>query len=209
MSGGEAALVLGLISSIITIIDTTKKVYDAATNKTGLPKAFGECAGKLPLVKNILESIEKGSVDEEGCKEAKGVIEGCKKKVSTLEELFQKVIPADGASHLQRYYKAVKTLGKGNDVESLMKGILEHLALLISDRIMKTPTKTQQEHIAKAISEIRGLPKSIPDDLFQETSANINHSGSGTQYNAWGEYIAQGEARQWNAPGGSMHFGKE
>lgn len=209
MSGGEAALVLGLISSIITIIDTTKKVYDAATNKTGLPKAFVECAEKLPLVKNILESIEKGNVYEKECKEAKGVVEGCKRKASTLEELFQKVIPADGASHRQRYYKAVKTLGKGNEVESLMRGILEDLALLNSERIMKTPTKTQQEQIAKAISEIRDVPKSVPDDLFQETGATINHSGSGTEYNAWGEYIAQGEARQWNAPGGTMNFGKE
>ena len=209
MSGGEAALVLGLISSIITIIDTTKKVYDAATNKTGLPKAFGECAVKLPLVKNILESIEKGNVDEKGCKEAKGVSEGCKKKASTLEELFQKVIPAEGASRSERYYKAVKILGKGNEVESLMKGILEDLALLSSERIMKTPTKTQQEQIAKAISEIRDVPKSVPDDVFQETGPIINHSGSGTQYNAWGDYVAQGEARQWNSAGGTMNFGKE
>lgn len=209
MSGGEAVLVLGLISSIITIIDTTKNVYDAATSKTGLPKAFGECAKKLPLVKNILESIEKGNVYEKECKEVKGVVEGCKRKASTLEELFQKVIPADGASHLQRYYKAVKTLGKGNEVESLMRGILEDLALLNSERIMKTPIKTHEEQIAKAISEIRDVPKSVPDDLFQETGATVNHSGSGTQYNAWGEYIAQGDARQYNAPGGTMHFGKD
>ena len=209
MSGGEAALVLGLISSIITIVDTTKKVYDAATNKTGLPKAFGECAVKLALVKNILESIEKSNVDEKGCKEAKEVTEGCKKKASTLEGLFQKVIPADGASRLQRYYKAVKILGKGNEVESLMKGILEDLALLISERIMKTATKTQQEQIAKAISEIRDVPKSVPDDVFQETGPTINHFGSGTQYNAWGENVAQGKARQYNAHGGMIFVGKK
>ena len=209
MSGGAAALVLGLISSIITIVDTTKKVYDAATNKTGLPKVFGECAVKLPLVKNILESIEESNVDEKGCKEAKEVTEGCKKKASMLEGLFQKVIPADGASRLQRYYKAVKILGKGNEVESLMKGILEDLALLNSERIIEMPTRAQQEQIAKAISEIFDVPKSVPDDLFQETSPNVNHSGPGTQYNAWGEYIAQGKARQWNAPGGTINFGKE
>lgn len=160
-------------------------------------------------MKNILDSIEKGNVDEKKCQEAKGVVEGCKRKASTLEELFQKVIPADGASHLQRYYTAVKTLGKGNEVESLMKGILEDLALLNSERIMKTPTKAQQEQIAKAISEIQDVSKSVPDDLFQETGVTVNYSGSGTQYNAWGEYIAQGEARQFNAPGGTMNFGKE
>ena len=209
MSGGEAAAVLGLISSIITIIDTTKKVYDAATNKTGLPKAFGECAIKLPLVKNVLKNIEKGNVDEEGCKEAKDVTEGCKKKASTLEGLFQKVLPAEGDSRLQRYHKAVKIVGKGNEVESLMKGILEDLELLNSERIMKMPTKTQQEQIAKAISEIQDVLKSVPDDVLQEAGPTINHSGSGTQYNAWGDYNAQGDAKQYNAPGGTMHIGKE
>lgn len=60
-----------------------------------------------------------------------------------------------------------------------------------------------------AISEIRDVPNSVPDDLFQDTNATVNDSGSGTQYNAWGEYIAQGEAKQWDAPGGTMKFGKE
>jgi uncharacterized membrane protein len=66
MSGAEAIAVLGLISSIISIVDGTKKVYDAATNARGLPQAFREVADRLPIVKNILDSakqhIEEGKV---------------------------------------------------------------------------------------------------------------------------------------------------
>lgn len=46
MSGAEGIAVLGVIASIITIIDGTKKVYDAATNPQGLPEAFREVANR-------------------------------------------------------------------------------------------------------------------------------------------------------------------
>jgi hypothetical protein len=44
---------------------------------------------------------------------------------------------------------------------------------------------------------------------LQETDFTANNSGPGTQYNAQGEYIAQGNARQYNSAGGAMNFGKD
>lgn len=41
---------LGLISSVIAIVDATKKVFDAASDAAGLPEAFREVSGRLPLV---------------------------------------------------------------------------------------------------------------------------------------------------------------
>jgi len=215
MAGAEAILVLGAISSIIAIIDGTKKVYDAATNTEGLPEAFREVSARLPIVRNILDSakqcIDKGDVDEDSCKGAKHVVEACGKKTQKLDELFHKVIPADGASDLKRYYKAVKAYGKGNEVENLMKGILEDVQLLACERGLKTATEVQQEQVAKAIVEVSAIPPSVPGHAFQETGFTANNSGPGTQtnYNAQGEYIAQGQARQYNSAGGAMHFGKD
>jgi hypothetical protein len=41
MSGvGEASLVLGIIFSIISIIDATKQVYEAIVDEAGLPTNF-------------------------------------------------------------------------------------------------------------------------------------------------------------------------
>lgn len=129
MSGAEAIVVLGVISSIISIVDGTKQIYDAATNAQGLPEAFRDVADRLPIVKNILgsakEYIDKGDVGEDSCKGVKHVVKACEKKAKKLDELFHKAIPADGASDVQRYYKAVKAYGKGDEVESLMKGMLE------------------------------------------------------------------------------------
>ena len=167
MSGAEAIMVLGVISSIISIVDGTKRIYDAATNAQGLPEAFRDVAGRLPIVRNILGSakqhIDKGDVDEDSCKEVKHVVGACEKKAKKLDELFRKAIPADGASDLKRYYKAIKAHGKGNEVENLMKGMLEDVQLLACEHGMKTATKAQQEQIAQAITEVSAIHSDRPE----------------------------------------------
>lgn len=45
---GEVALVLGIISFIISIIDATKQVYEAVEDEVGLPTNFKKSATKLP-----------------------------------------------------------------------------------------------------------------------------------------------------------------
>jgi hypothetical protein len=92
MSGAEAIVVLGVISSIISIIDGTKQIYDAATNAQGLPEAFCDVAGRFPIIRNILSSakqhIDKGDVDEDSCKGVKHIVEACEEKAKKLDELF-------------------------------------------------------------------------------------------------------------------------
>ena len=213
MSDVEAIAVLGVVSSIISIVDGTKQVYDAATNAQGLPEAFREVAGRLPIVKNTLaltqQHIDRGDVDVNSYKGMKHVVEACEKKAKKLGNLFLKAIPTDSASDLKRYYKAVKACGKGNEVENLMKGILEDVQLLACERGMKTGTKAQQEQIVKAITEVSAVLPSVPEHVFHETGFTNTNSGPGTQYNAQGEIIAQGSARQYNSAGGAMYFGMD
>ncbi len=59
MSGAEAILVLGAISSAISIIDRMKQIYDMAADAEGLPETFREIAERLPLVQTILASAQK------------------------------------------------------------------------------------------------------------------------------------------------------
>ena len=209
MSGAEAIAVLGVISSITSIVEGTKKIYDAATDAHGLPEAFREVAGRLPIVENTLDStkqnIEARNVNNESCKGVKHIVDACEEKAKKLEELFRKALPADGTSGLKRYYMAVKAWGKGSEVETLMKGMLEDVQLLACERGMKTATEAQQEQIIKAIAEVSAITPSIPEHEFQETG----FTNYGTQYNARGEYVAQGNARQYNTGGGAMNFGKD
>lgn len=217
MSGAESLAVLGAVSSIITIVDATRKDYNAATNVNGLPEAFREVAGRLPIVLNILnsakQSIDQGTVRPDSLESVKQSVEACKMKATRLDMLFHKAIPADGATSLNRYYKAVRAQGKGNGVEKLMKEMLEDLQLLACERGMKTATKAQEEEISKAIKEVSAIPRSVPEHFQEKTNFTANYSGSGAQtnYNARGEYIAQGQARQnnYNSGGGAMYFGKD
>lgn len=54
MSGSEADEILGVMSEIIKIIDTTKKLFEASKDVQELPEAFRMVASRLLLVRNIL-----------------------------------------------------------------------------------------------------------------------------------------------------------
>ena len=212
MSGVEAVAVLGVISSIIAIVDGTKKVWDAATDTKGLPEAFREVAGRLPIVKSILNSteqrIKEDKLNDDSCKGVENIAKVCKEKAQKLEKLFDHVIPGEGASHVERYRKAVKVFGKGHGVEKLMQGILEDVNLLAGEKGISSASKAQQEQILKAIKEIAAVAPSIPEQEFQQTGFTNSNYGSGTQNNGQGENVLQGNAQQYNSGGGMMNFGK-
>ena len=198
----------------MSIVDGTKQVYDASKNAQGLPEAFREVAGRLPIVRNILDStqqyIKHEDINEDSCRGVENIVAACKEKAQKLDDLFHKVIPADGASDLKRYYTAVKACGRGDKVENLMKGMLEDVQLLACERGMKTATKAQEEQLVKAITGMSAVPTSVPEYVFQQTGSAYNSYGTGsTQYNAQGECIAQGNARQYNTSGGPMYFGRD
>lgn len=123
-----------MILGIIAIVDATKKVYNAAKDQQGLLATFREVAKRLPLVQTILYSAEaratSGQVDSEASKAMKSILGPCKSRVKKLKGIFREVIPQEGGSRLDRYYKAERTLGKDGKVEILMKGILDDLNLM-------------------------------------------------------------------------------
>ena len=215
MSGAEAGLVVGLISGIIAIVDATKKVYDAAKDKQGLPAAFREVAERLPVVQNILANAkaraESGQIDDEASKAAKAILEPCDSRVKGLNEIFRKVMPQEGDSRLDRYYKAARTLGKGDKVEMLMKGILDDLNLLSVQCGIETGDHV--EKLKEAIKEISALQPSVPDHIFDETSYTNNNLGSGTQnnFNAPGgeNYNNLGSGNQFMGAIGTLNLGKQ
>ena len=209
MSGAEAVAILGIISSVISIVDGTKQGYDAASNTNGLPEAFREVAARLPIVRDILDlakqHISEGDINEKSCKAAKNVVENCQSKAQNLEGIFKKVIPADDASRSEKYFLAVKSLGKGNRVETLMKGMLEDLQLLAIEHDMITGSGTRGK-VARAIEEVAALHPSLTEHATDETGFTAIHSSSGA--------INQVQRDQFNNPGSgsiyhaqSMNFG--
>ncbi|KAK6512493.1 hypothetical protein TWF481_001377 [Arthrobotrys musiformis] len=182
MSGiGEASLILGLISSIITVIDATKRVYDAVEDEAGLPKNFKKSAAKLPLIVKLLEDAEKfvGNTPDDSLKTAfTPTLESCKRQAASLQKLFEKVMPEEGGSRLDRYLKAARTIGKGGRVESLTMDILKDLQLLATRFPDFTNTRGQGQ-LKEAIEEIAKMEPSLPDGF--ENAVSYTHYGSGAQ----------------------------
>ena len=210
MSGAEAIAILGVISSVIAIVDGTKKLHDAASDTKGLPEAFREVAARHPIVQNILCSAETcisdGNTNEESCKGAKNVVIACEAKARELEQLFQKVIPAEDASGMRRYSSALRTLGKGNRVENSMEGTLKDVQLLAIDYRMVPTAATQRKEAANAIEEIASLSPSIAEE--EETAFNATHFGSGAINQVRGDqYSNLGSGHVYHAQ--SMTFGSD
>jgi len=184
----EAGTVIGLISAVITILETTKKVYDAAKDAKGQPEAFRQVAARLPLVNEILQSAkERTQTLEESAREAlKPILKSCKLKAENLEKIFQEVVRKDDDKWYDRYKKAISILGKGDTVEYLMEGILKDIQVFACERLMGTATDTQIKELEDAIKEMNEMPPSLPDEarsVIQTHSGsgdNIGHTGPGT-----------------------------
>lgn len=215
MSGvGEASLVLGMVSAIISIIDATKQVYEAVEDEMGLPKNFKKSATKLPLISKLLEDAERyiSNATDGSIKPAfTPTLEDCKVQATHLHDLFEKVMPEQGDSRWDRYVKAARTIGKGGRIESLIGRILDDLQLLTT-RFPEVTTPRGKEQLAKAIEEVTKMEPSLPDGFEQMpvyahygSGAQNNNTGSGTQNNN------NSTGNQNNGPGqqyiGTNHIG--
>ncbi len=184
----EAGTVIGLISGVISIIEATRTVYDAAKDAKGQPQAFRQVAARLLLVGEILHSAKERTetLDESAREALKPILESCKSKAEDLEKLFQKVVRKDDDKWYDRYKKAVATLGKGDKVEYLMEGILKDIQVLTCERLMGTATYAQVKELEEAIKEMNEMPPSLQDEarsVIQTHSGsgdNIGHTGPGT-----------------------------
>jgi hypothetical protein len=166
MSGAEARFVVGLIGDVISIIEATKTVYNAAKNAKGQPEAFGQVAARLPLVIEILRSATERirSLDETAQEALEEFLESLKKKAEKLEKIFRMVIRQDDNKWYGRYKKAVATVMKGGKVECLMETILKDIQVLVCERLMGTATEAQVKEIEEAIKQMNEMPSSLPDE---------------------------------------------
>ncbi|KAI6809889.1 hypothetical protein KC340_g10199 [Hortaea werneckii] len=232
MSGAEVITVLGLISSVITIIETSRDVFEAAASADGLHEAFRAVSQNIPLVLNILrdckiaqEQVEKDyslTVDEdlkrdieEANKAVKPLIQACQDDAKQLQQIFQKIVPEDDASRVERYKKAARAVlpGKKRKVEDLMKDILEKLQLLHTSRFFKSKNErtneTRSKELDTAITQLSELSSSLPENEGQYnhygSGGMFVHPGSGTQnnYNQSGGY----GNKQYNA--GTLNIGRD
>ncbi|KAG4437290.1 hypothetical protein IFR05_007228 [Cadophora sp. M221] len=196
MSGAEAGFVIGLIGSLISIVEATKKVYDAAGDAKGQPEAFRQVSARLPIVIEILRDAEAraSELDETKLEAIKQTLESCKAKAEKLEKMFQKVIQKDDDKWFDRYKKALHTLGKGDKVDCLMEGIHKDTQLLVSEKLMGTATEAQVKEYSQNQTCLKDLRITDPRD----DKRRIEETKGGLLSDSYHWILENSEFRRWH-----------
>lgn len=203
--------ILGLISAIITITDTTIEVYNAIKDLNELPEAFQQVNHRLPLVKEILEEVKrqaKNATSSEA-KALKGVLESCEKKAKELQQIFIGISKESTGSKfiISVYRPLVLKLGKKARVEDLMDGILDDLGLLAAHQIFQTAMQRQIKPLEQARQELANVPPSLPDSEFEGKPGVAHQYGDGNrQNNVFGGTQNNVEGNYYDAKG-DQNFG--
>lgn len=191
MSGLE---IYSAITATVALLETCKKIYDAAHNAKGLPDAFARVAENIPTVRTVLINIQQGLearsqavkhpgdiVNEQELEDAinsvQSIVRTCRENAEDLQIIFEKVTSADDASWLKRYKAAIRTLkyGRQEKVESLMKDILEKLDLLHKEDYFQNAA--QSVDLKAAIKLLEEVDASLPE----QSGINFYNYGSGPQ----------------------------
>ncbi|KAF5671248.1 ankyrin repeat-containing protein [Fusarium heterosporum] len=195
MSGIE---VVGLITATITIVETINKVFNGLKDAEGLPKAFQEVSGRLPLVQTVLEAVEEQvRADDNGAatQAMAEIVTRCKIRAEDLEKIFKAVMSSEGTSRFEKYRRVIRQLGKEKKVEILAKELLEDVHLLAERHVFQAATQHQVSQLQEAIEELSQVGSSLPD----EDGFNLTHYGSGdniagNKYTGNNQYHGSGQA---------------
>jgi len=201
MPGPEAVQILALARAAISSLESIREVYGDARDPESLPPAFLDVAKHIQLVYNALETAQRqirGRQDDSACEEMKPSMTECKGKAARLEALFVRVVPAAAAERTERYREAVREMGKGNRVETLMKGIMEDVKLILTaDGEMQAAADSQLGTLVKAMKEVSAIPSSLQEE---SPASGINNYGPGPQN------IVMGDGPQHNNNGPGQQF---
>jgi hypothetical protein len=163
MSGAEPMAVLGAISSVIAIIETSKEVYDAAKNAKGLHESFRKTSDNVSIILSTLyqaklvqeqavraheesEDVEQKLEIEQESRAVEPIMNLCKTNAEVLSNIFATVAPNKDISRIRRYANAIENSmpSKKRKVQSLMRETMEGLQLLHTYHSFSTMTTTKQ-----------------------------------------------------------------
>ncbi|KAB8256696.1 TPR-like protein [Aspergillus pseudonomiae] len=178
--------VIGSISAIISLLDTSIKIYDSARNDIKLSSTFEAVRRRLPVLLHTLETcknhleLRKDTIPEDVCHALEKSLDACDAKASNLRGIFEKVIPGESDTREKRYLKILRRLGKGNKVEELIRSITEDVHLITNHDMVQSANPQQNLELDDILKEMNSVDSSAPDE---ENLGMTFMNGGGTQYN--------------------------
>ncbi|KAF4994526.1 hypothetical protein FGRMN_5735 [Fusarium graminum] len=175
MSGLE---VFSLVTGIITVIDATIKLYDAARDVSGLPSALRDVASRLPLIQESLilakDGLQQQELSQRSFSALGSILDACGEKVTELHNLFEKMMVASGTPRRERYFQVMRTISQGDKVKRLMDEVVADIQVLTLHHVIKA---SRREQIYDLLHEIQ-----TKRDCVGTASIVVNSNGLGKYY---------------------------
>lgn len=191
MSGVE---VVGLISAIIGIIDTSIKIYNAFKSASGLPSSLHDVASRLPLIQETLQIAKDGMVNvqsELSLKNMTSCLESCQQKAEKIKLIFSNLAVLNNSARIFRLYNAWRATTKAEKVATLSKEISEHLQVLTANHAIQAATRSQMDEVIAKLDPGRANSRGVSVSFSNWGSGRvITHSGVGDQKISGGSQIS-------------------
>lgn len=135
----EAVAIIGLVASIVTLVDLSAKVvsrlHDFTSKSSEVPESFRSLSTRLPLLTATLQQIqsqvEGGRFPDNTTNALKAVVDDTSKQVSDIQISLSKVLPSDDASKLERALKALKSLAEEDKIQRALEKIYGNNDILV------------------------------------------------------------------------------
>ena len=167
----EAAAIIGLVASIVSLVDLSAKVvsriHDFTSKFSDVPESFRSLCIQLPLLTVTLQHIqsqaETGHLPDDRTKALKAVVDNTSELVSTVQICLSRVLPSDSASKLKQALKALKSLAKENKVQQALEKIYKNNDLLVL--YQTTQHVDTGDHILEGLSKLSIAPPSLSNSF--------------------------------------------
>ena len=131
----EALAVVGVVSSIVGLVDFSSKVLhrlnEFQSSRGEIPESFRHIKEKLPILLETLNqtklAVEKGSIEEETKEALSSVVDGCQTQITLLNDLIGKSLPQEGDSWRKKTSKAISSLRQDAKVTKITITIRSHI----------------------------------------------------------------------------------
>ena len=161
MSGAELVAVLGVAASVLQCIDAGKK---ALRKLQDYRNGIFLRSDTIIQLQSLVELLERIPVDPDntasGLQEDKNLIklvQGCQRHIERLENIIQKIAPAEADSKLKRWTKGAKFIWKNGEIVQWQRALEEYKASLslwfssqIYVRVTKDHDAVQQKDVSPA-----------------------------------------------------------
>ena len=167
----EAVVVLGLVSSIASLVDLSAKVvsrlHDFASKTSDIPDSFCSLSIRLPLLTACLGRItvqaQAGRLPKDVTKALQAVVDSTLSEASVVQARLSSIIPPENASKIGRVLKALKSLAKEDKIRQAVEKVHKHTDFLVLHQT--TQQVDTGDRILEELLKLSLPPRVVPQSV--------------------------------------------